>query len=97
MTVDHRVVASGSHEFLRGRWVDARKMDPHAHWYNEAIYPGISCLMSEADPRRELGAFLRVHRERIQPPDTGGRRRTPGPVPCPPALGADPTILRTRA
>lgn len=30
------------------------------------------------DPRRELAAFLRAHRERLQTPRQTGRRRTPG-------------------
>jgi hypothetical protein len=38
--------------------------------------------MSEAVRRRELGAFLRAHRERVRPADVGlpegSRRRTPG-------------------
>ncbi|TPQ25983.1 XRE family transcriptional regulator [Methylomonas koyamae] len=41
------------------------------------IYPGIKATMSESDPKRLLGAFIRVHRERL-PPKSGGRRRTPG-------------------
>lgn len=34
--------------------------------------------MDEADQRQILGAFIRAHRERLSPPKTGGRRRTPG-------------------
>lgn len=34
--------------------------------------------MIESDSRRLLGAFIRAHRERLPPPKTGGRRRTPG-------------------
>lgn len=35
--------------------------------------------MSEFDPRRLLGAFIRTHRERLPPPvKAAGRRRTPG-------------------
>lgn len=34
--------------------------------------------MNEADQRQMLGAFIRAHRERLSPPKTGGRRRTPG-------------------
>ncbi|MGY6275275.1 helix-turn-helix transcriptional regulator [Methylomonas sp. MgM2] len=41
------------------------------------IYPGIKGTMSEPDPKRLLGAFIRAHRERL-PPKTSGRRRTPG-------------------
>lgn len=33
--------------------------------------------MSESDPQRLLGTFIRAHRERL-PPKSGGRRRTPG-------------------
>jgi transcriptional regulator with XRE-family HTH domain len=49
------------------------------HWYKKPVYPGIKLTMSEPDPRRMLGAFLRAHRERLSPPaPSGGRRRTPG-------------------
>ena len=34
--------------------------------------------MDEIDQRKMLGAFIRAHRERLSPPKTGGRRRTPG-------------------
>lgn len=34
--------------------------------------------MNETDQRKMLGAFIRAHRERLSPPKTGGRRRTPG-------------------
>ncbi|WP_338765601.1 helix-turn-helix domain-containing protein [Massilia sp. METH4] len=35
--------------------------------------------MTQPDPRRLLGAFIRAHRERLPPPVSGvGRRRTPG-------------------
>lgn len=34
--------------------------------------------MTPLDPRADLGAFLRAHRERLPPPAEAGRRRTPG-------------------
>ncbi|MCO5080454.1 MAG: helix-turn-helix transcriptional regulator [Rhizobiaceae bacterium] len=34
--------------------------------------------MIEHDQRRLLGEFVRAHRERLPPPEPGGRRRTPG-------------------
>ncbi len=34
--------------------------------------------MQSSEARRQLGAFIRVHRERLRPPQAGGRRRTPG-------------------
>jgi transcriptional regulator with XRE-family HTH domain len=34
--------------------------------------------MPKAEAPRELGPFLRAHRERMAPTSTGGRRRTPG-------------------
>jgi hypothetical protein len=34
--------------------------------------------MLSADQRRLLGEFIRAHRERAQPVESGGRRRTPG-------------------
>ncbi len=34
--------------------------------------------MSTTDQRKMLGAFIRFHRERLSPPVSGGRRRTPG-------------------
>ena len=34
--------------------------------------------MTETNTRRRLGAFLRAHRERLPPPRSAGRRRTPG-------------------
>jgi transcriptional regulator with XRE-family HTH domain len=34
--------------------------------------------MLNADQRRLLGEFIRAHRERAQPVESGGRRRTPG-------------------
>jgi transcriptional regulator with XRE-family HTH domain len=34
--------------------------------------------MNDAERRELLGAFIRAHRERLSPPKSGGRRRTPG-------------------
>ena len=34
--------------------------------------------MTEADPRKMLGDFIRAHRENLAPVKPGGRRRTPG-------------------
>lgn len=34
--------------------------------------------MIDADPRRQLGAFVRTRRESLRPEAPGGRRRTPG-------------------
>jgi transcriptional regulator with XRE-family HTH domain len=34
--------------------------------------------MLDPDQRRQLGAFVRAHRERLHPDTAGGRRRTPG-------------------
>lgn len=34
--------------------------------------------MDEENQRQMLGAFIRAHRERLSPPKSGGRRRTPG-------------------
>ncbi len=34
--------------------------------------------MLQDDQRRLLGDFIRAHRERVRPPSSGGRRRTPG-------------------
>jgi len=43
------------------------------------IYTGIKYTMTESDPRRILGAFIRAHRENLPlPPKALGRRRTPG-------------------
>lgn len=46
------------------------------------LYPGIKSTMSEIDPRRLLGDFLKMRRARLDPAivglPTGGRRRTPG-------------------
>lgn len=42
-------------------------------------YPGIKGTMTNPDPRRLLGAFIRAHRENLpQPAKVVGRRRTPG-------------------
>ena len=41
-------------------------------------YPIIDCPMLSADQRRLLGEFVRAHRERAQPMESRGRRRTPG-------------------
>jgi transcriptional regulator with XRE-family HTH domain len=52
---------------------------PSFNWYKMAIYPGIKFAMTQSDPRRILGAFIRAHRERLPPPvKAAGRRRTPG-------------------
>lgn len=43
------------------------------------LYTVIKPAMTESDPRRILGAFIRAHRENSAPPaNTAGRRRTPG-------------------
>jgi len=42
------------------------------------VYAGIKYAMTESDPRRLLGAFIRAHREGLTPPKAVGRRRTPG-------------------
>ena len=43
------------------------------------IYTGIKITMSESNPRRLLGAFIRAHREHLPPPTkTTTRRRTSG-------------------
>ena len=34
--------------------------------------------MNKTNQRQLLGAFIRAHRERLSPPNGGGRRRTPG-------------------
>jgi transcriptional regulator with XRE-family HTH domain len=34
--------------------------------------------MLDPDQRRQLGDFVRAHRERLRPDTAGGRRRTPG-------------------
>ena len=52
---------------------------PFLNWYKMHIYTGINNTMTDANPRAMLGAFIRVHRERL--PISGklpGRRRTPG-------------------
>lgn len=47
------------------------------NWYKMTSYTGIKYAMTESDPRRILGAFIRAHRESLPSP-TVGRRRTPG-------------------
>jgi transcriptional regulator with XRE-family HTH domain len=52
---------------------------PSFNWYKIAVYPGIKSLMTDSDPRRILGNFIRAHRERLPAPTkAAGRRRTPG-------------------
>ena len=49
------------------------------NWYKKQIYTGINTTMTDTNPRALLGAFIRVHRERL--PLAGKlpmRRRTPG-------------------
>jgi transcriptional regulator with XRE-family HTH domain len=49
------------------------------NWYKITIYPSTINAMTEANPRRILGAFIRAHRECLPPPaKAAGRRRTPG-------------------
>lgn len=50
---------------------------PSFNWYKMTFYTGIKYAMTESDPRRILGAFIRAHRESLPSP-TVGRRRTPG-------------------
>jgi transcriptional regulator with XRE-family HTH domain len=51
---------------------------PSLNWYKMTIYTGIKYAMTEFDPQRILGNFIRAHREGLPPPKTAGRRRTPG-------------------
>lgn len=54
-------------------------VSPSLNWYKMAFYTGIRYTMTESDPRRILGAFIRAHRECLPPPPKAlGRRRTPG-------------------
>ncbi len=54
-------------------------VSPLFNWYKMTIYTGIKDAMTESDPRRILGAFIRAHRECLpSPPKAPGRRRTPG-------------------
>jgi transcriptional regulator with XRE-family HTH domain len=49
------------------------------NWYKMIIYTGIKTPMTESNPRRLLGAFIRAHREHLPPPTkTTTRRRTSG-------------------
>jgi len=67
LVVNSRVYCNGSIVFL------------FLNWYKMMIYTGIKITMSESNPRRLLGAFIRAHREHLPPPTkTTTRRRTTG-------------------
>lgn len=60
-------------------WMEAAIVSPSFNWYKMTIYTGMKYTMTESDPRRLLGAFIRAHRECLSPPPKAvGRRRTPG-------------------
>lgn len=59
-------------------WIEVGIVSPSFNWYKMRLYTGIKYTMAESDPRRILGAFIRAHRECLQPPTKVGRRRTPG-------------------